>query len=191
MAQEEEGPDLPLAQQRRVEVRVLRHMRCGGDRPGPVLGLARVTAPGWIHMNMYPPGFVSARRPWACVSLTQALDVHVGSTDLATWSDPENKRDTIKDLADKIFGGEQGRLASRTPASSTPNWFRMNLTHSGVIRIGRIGQHADTTRGIHMDSVKLICIQLNICESTLVLSLFSLFCIFPFRNLQSPQTCIL
>eukprot|EP01051_Picozoa_sp_SAG22_P012287 SAG22_NODE_1261_length_4977_cov_9.689832_6_plen_110_part_00 len=28
----------------------------------------------------------------------------------------------------------------------------------------------DTTRGIHMDSVKLICIQLNICESTLVLS---------------------
>eukprot|EP01051_Picozoa_sp_SAG22_P007752 SAG22_NODE_557_length_9118_cov_9.050006_2_plen_85_part_00 len=28
----------------------------------------------------------------------------------------------------------------------------------------------DKTRGIHMDSVKLICIQVNICESTLVLS---------------------
>eukprot|EP01051_Picozoa_sp_SAG22_P006178 SAG22_NODE_395_length_11139_cov_14.562500_13_plen_66_part_00 len=28
----------------------------------------------------------------------------------------------------------------------------------------------DSNRGIHMDSVKLICIQVNICESTLFLS---------------------
>eukprot|EP01051_Picozoa_sp_SAG22_P030898 SAG22_NODE_12230_length_451_cov_0.957386_1_plen_88_part_01 len=40
----------------------------------------------------------------------QTLDVHVGSADLAEWSDPENKRDTIQDLADKIFGGQQGHL---------------------------------------------------------------------------------
>eukprot|EP01051_Picozoa_sp_SAG22_P001506 SAG22_NODE_60_length_23423_cov_8.445250_10_plen_145_part_00 len=40
----------------------------------------------------------------------QTLDVHVGSADLADLSNPENRRDTVQDLADKILGGQQGQL---------------------------------------------------------------------------------